>query len=161
MSDSASTGRASFAAIDLGASSGRVIIGRVGPGVLEMTEVARFRNGPVALPDGLYWDILGLYQDILTGLRDAAMKDPEIKGLAIDSWAVEFDSWVAEQIQNRALEKLLDYRRTAPHARLSVPTTEHFDPLFVTLGASYADEPMQTIFEGFQYGNLSMRSFHF
>jgi rhamnulokinase len=81
---------AGFAAVDLGASSGRVVFGRVGPGVLQMTEVARFRNGPVALPDGLYWDILGLYQDILAGLRDAAKHDREIKGVAIDSWAVDY-----------------------------------------------------------------------
>jgi rhamnulokinase len=85
-----STGTASFAAVDLGASSGRVIHGRVGPGVLQMTEVARFRNGAVALPDGLYWDILGLYQDILAGLREAAKQDPQIKGVAIDSWAVDY-----------------------------------------------------------------------
>jgi rhamnulokinase len=88
MSDPSTT--ASFAAVDLGASSGRVILGRVGTGVLEMTEVARFRNGPVALPDGLYWDILGLYQDILAGLREAAKRDPGIVGLAIDSWAVDY-----------------------------------------------------------------------
>src|SRR6478735_8563334 len=81
---------ASFAAVDLGASSGRVILGRVGTGVLEMTEVARFRNGPVTLPDGLYWDILGLYQDILAGLREAAKQDPQITGVAIDSWAVDY-----------------------------------------------------------------------
>ncbi len=83
-------GEISLCAVDLGASSGRVILGRVGPGVLQMTEVARFRNGSVALPDGLYWDILGLYQDILTGLRDAAEQDREITGVAIDSWAVDY-----------------------------------------------------------------------
>jgi len=78
-----------------------------------------------------------------------------------DDWAVEFDQWVAAQVNAKNHDALIAYRTTAPHARLSVPTTEHFDPLFVTLGASYADEPMQTIFEGFQYGNLSMRSFYF
>ena len=81
---------ASFVAVDLGASSGRVIHGRVGPGRLELAEVRRFRNGPVALPDGLYWDMLGLYQDILTGLRDATRIDGNILGLAIDSWAVDY-----------------------------------------------------------------------
>jgi rhamnulokinase len=81
---------ASFAAVDLGASSGRVILGRVGPGELSMTEVSRFRNGPVALPDGLYWDILGLYQDVLAGLRGAVRRDPDVSGVAIDSWAVDY-----------------------------------------------------------------------
>ena len=79
-----------LAAVDLGASSGRVIHGRVGPGVLQMREVRRFRNGPVTLPDGLYWDILGLYQDILAGITDATRAGPEIQGVAIDSWAVDY-----------------------------------------------------------------------
>jgi rhamnulokinase len=79
-----------LAAADLGASSGRVMLGRVGPDVLELTEVHRFRNGPVHLPDGLYWDILGLYQDILIGLRGAARTAPDLAGVAIDSWAVDY-----------------------------------------------------------------------
>ena len=78
-----------LAAVDLGASNGRVIVGRVGPEHLEMREVHRFRNGPVRLPDGLYWDVLGLYTDVLTGLRAAARED-HLAGLAIDSWAVDY-----------------------------------------------------------------------
>jgi rhamnulokinase len=79
-----------LAAVDLGASSGRVVLGRVGPDVLEMTEVNRFRNGAVRLPDGLYWDVLGLYQDVLEGLRQAARGSDRLAGLAIDSWAVDY-----------------------------------------------------------------------
>ncbi|MBZ5619162.1 MAG: hypothetical protein LAQ69_10645 [Acidobacteriia bacterium] len=52
-------------------------------------------------------------------------------------------------------------RSLGSHARLSVPTTEHFDPLFIVLGAAFPDEPAETIFEGFHYGNVSMRSFCF
>ena len=48
--------------VDLGASSGRVMLGRVGPDTLELTEVHRFPNGPVRLPGGLHWDVLGLYR---------------------------------------------------------------------------------------------------
>lgn len=84
------TGPISLAAVDLGASSGRVILGRVGPDTLELTELHRFRNGAVPLPDGLYWDILGLYTDILTGLRTAARTADRLTGLAIDSWAVDY-----------------------------------------------------------------------
>ena len=61
------SGPLALAAVDLGASSGRVVLGRVGPDTLELTEVSRFRNGPVPLPDGLYWDALGLYLDVLDG----------------------------------------------------------------------------------------------
>ena len=77
-------------AVDLGASSGRVMLGRVGPGRLDLTQVHRFRNGAVRLPDGLYWDVLGLYQDIMEGLRDAHRQAPDLAGLAIDTWAVDY-----------------------------------------------------------------------
>ncbi len=78
-----------LAAVDLGASSGRVMLGRVGPDVLELTEAHRFGNGAVQLPDGLYWDVLGLYREILTGLR-AAGRTAELGGVAIDSWGVDY-----------------------------------------------------------------------
>ena len=83
------------------------------------------------------------------------------KDAPVDAWAAEFDTWVADAVATRKLEDLFAYRNTAPHARLSAPTTEHLDPLFVALGTAYADEPVEAIFEGFQYGNLSMRSFSF
>jgi rhamnulokinase len=86
-----------LAAVDLGASSGRVMLGRVGPDgsdMLQLTEVARFRNGGIRLPDGLYWDVLGLYVDILAGVRAgarrAAASGGRLAGLAIDSWAVDY-----------------------------------------------------------------------
>ena len=77
-----------FAAVDLGATSGRVITGRVGPRRLELDEVHRFANVPVQLPDGLHWDVLGLYRDVLEGLRAAAGHEPLSVG--VDSWAVDF-----------------------------------------------------------------------
>jgi 4,5-DOPA dioxygenase extradiol len=83
------------------------------------------------------------------------------KQAPVDDWAAEFDQWVAGQIASGNLESLFSYRSAGPHARLSVPTTEHFDPLFVVLGAAFPQEPVETIFEGFQYGNISMRSFCF
>src|SRR3954471_13321225 len=86
-----------LAAVDLGASSGRVMLGRVGPDgsdMLELTEVARFRNGGVRLPDGLYWDVLGLYIDVMAGVRAAARRATSsggrLAGLAVDSWAVDY-----------------------------------------------------------------------
>ena len=79
-----------LAAVDLGASSGRVVLGRVGPDTLAVEEVSRFRNGAVRLPDGLYWDILGLYTDVLDGIRAAERRAVRLAGLAIDSWAVDY-----------------------------------------------------------------------
>ena len=75
-----------FAAVDLGASSGRVMVAEVGPDRLELTEVHRFANRPVRVAGTLYWDILGLYQGVLDGLRAAGRLD----GIGIDSWAVDY-----------------------------------------------------------------------
>jgi rhamnulokinase len=78
----------SYTAVDLGASNGRVIVGRVGPSTLQLREVHRFTNEPVHLPDGLHWDIVGLYRQALTGLRAAT--DAEPRSVGIDSWAVDY-----------------------------------------------------------------------
>jgi len=75
-----------LAAVDLGASSGRVIRADVGPGRLELTEVARFANEPVRVQGTLHWDILELYRGILDGLRAAG----PVASIGIDSWAVDY-----------------------------------------------------------------------
>ncbi|GAA4947361.1 rhamnulokinase family protein [Streptomonospora halophila] len=77
-----------FAAVDLGASSGRVVVGRVGPDELALTEVHRFPNRPLRLPSGLHWDIGGLYNGVLDGLRAVAGHAP--RSVGIDSWAVDY-----------------------------------------------------------------------
>ena len=59
------------AAVDLGATSGRVMIGRVGPGELSVEAVHRFPNQPVRTLDGLHWNILELYRNVLEGLGKA------------------------------------------------------------------------------------------
>jgi rhamnulokinase len=74
------------AAVDLGASSGRVMAGTVGPAKLSVEEVRRFPNGGVRAGPALYWDILGLFRETLAGLRDAG----PIDGVGIDSWAVDY-----------------------------------------------------------------------
>ncbi|CAL9625916.1 L-Rhamnulokinase [Streptomyces sp. enrichment culture] len=75
-----------YAAVDLGASSGRVIVGRVGLDSLELAQAHRFVNRPVRVPEGLRWDILGLYAGVLEGLRAAGQVD----SVGIDSWAVDY-----------------------------------------------------------------------
>ena len=83
------TGRL-VAAVDLGASSGRVMVGRVAPDVLELTEIYRFPNEPVRLPDGLHWDILRLYRDVLAGLREATRAADGLVSIGVDSWGVDY-----------------------------------------------------------------------
>ena len=83
------------------------------------------------------------------------------KNSGVDPWAAEFDRWVAARLEKQDVQGLFDYSASAPEAGLAVPTPEHFDPIFVTLGAAWPGERLETIYEGFHYGNLSMRSLAF
>jgi sugar (pentulose or hexulose) kinase len=74
------------AAVDLGASSGRIMVGHVGAGRVELTETHRFPNQPVRVGATLHWDILGVWRDILTGLRAAG----PVSSIGVDSWAVDY-----------------------------------------------------------------------
>lgn len=74
-----------LAAVDLGATSGRVMVGTVGPGRLQLEEVHRFPNAAVQVGGGLFWDVLGLHREVLAGLRAAGPVD----AIGIDSWAVD------------------------------------------------------------------------
>jgi len=81
----------------------------------------------------------------------------EDKNFPVESWAGEFDSWLAEMLGKFELQQLIDYRHKGPHAAMAAPTTEHFDPLFFVLGAAEG-EPLTAIFAGFHHGNISMRT---
>ncbi|MFJ5986512.1 rhamnulokinase family protein [Lentzea sp. NPDC092896] len=74
------------AAIDLGASSGRVVRGVFTDGDVHIEEVHRFANGPVHHRDRLLWDLPRLYHEVLDGLRLAG----SLAGIGIDSWAVDY-----------------------------------------------------------------------
>ena len=78
------------AAVDLGASSGRVMIGRVAPGRLEVTEASRFPNVPVEILGTLHWNVLALYRGVLDGLRVALREADHLGSLGIESWAVDY-----------------------------------------------------------------------
>ena len=66
------------------------MVGRVAPNELELTEVHRFPNDPVRLPDGLHWDILRLYREILAGLRQANRAADGLVSIGLDSWGVDY-----------------------------------------------------------------------
>jgi rhamnulokinase len=78
-----------MAAIDLGAQSGRVAVGRLDGERLEVEVVHRFANEPVRLGDTLNWDILSLYREALVGLRAAAATG-SVDSIGVDSWGVDF-----------------------------------------------------------------------
>ena len=76
-------------AVDLGATSGRVMVAEVGPDTLTLTEAHRFPNAPVRVDGSLRWDVTGLHREVLAGLRVAAAGGP-VDGIGIDSWAVDY-----------------------------------------------------------------------
>ena len=80
----------SVAAIDLGATSGRVIVGGLADGEIRLRHVARFPNVPVRVSDGLHWDVLSLYSAAMRGLGEASRADHDLVGVAVDSWAVDY-----------------------------------------------------------------------
>jgi 4,5-DOPA dioxygenase extradiol len=83
------------------------------------------------------------------------------KGAVTADWARAFDAWAAERIAAKDALALADYRRRAPTASLAAPTSEHYDPLLVAVAATRPSDRVETLFEGFQYGTLSMRSVAF
>src|SRR5438067_7621121 len=83
-----------FLAIDLGASSGRVMVGRWDGRRFDLRELHRFPNGPVQVLGHLHWDALRLWQEIKAGIAryaaQAAQDDAPLAGVGIDTWAVDF-----------------------------------------------------------------------
>ncbi len=77
------------------------------------------------------------------------------------AWAAEFDAWTAQALRRRDVDALLDYRAQAPGVRQSLPTHEHYVPLFVTLGASAEGEFPSFPIEGWAFGAFSKRSVQF
>lgn len=78
------------AALDFGASSGRVIVGEVGRDVLRMRQFARFANRPVSAGGRLHWNVLALWQGAIDGLAAAGREVPDLMSVATDTWGVDY-----------------------------------------------------------------------
>jgi rhamnulokinase len=80
----------SFLAIDLGAESGRALLGRI-DARLSMDEIHRFPNGPVRVADHIHWDVLRLWAEIQNSLRIASSSTSgSLAGMGLDTWGVDF-----------------------------------------------------------------------
>lgn len=83
-----------YLAIDLGAESGRVIVGVLENDRLRLEESHRFMHEPVWLPTGLHWDITGIWREIVAGLRKAATWSKangiEVASVGVDTWGVDW-----------------------------------------------------------------------
>jgi rhamnulokinase len=81
---------AKYLAFDLGAESGRAMLGSILDGLLSLEELHRFPNSPVRLPTGLYWDTLRLFHEIRQGLAAAGReRGLTLDGIGIDTWGVD------------------------------------------------------------------------
>lgn len=83
----------SFLAIDLGATSGRAILGTIKNDRLELKEVNRFPNPIIDINGFLYWDLFHLYSEILKSLQNVKNQNIEIQSIGIDTWGVDFVSF--------------------------------------------------------------------
>jgi rhamnulokinase len=79
-----------YLAVDMGASSGRHVLGRFDGSTLQLEEVYRFENGPVEVNDSLHWDLLSQWTHVRNGLRAAARPNLPISSVGVDTWGVDF-----------------------------------------------------------------------
>ena len=83
-----------FLAFDLGAESGRAIVGRLDGERIALEERHRFANGPSRMNGRLYWNLPGLWEEIKTGLKKTAGRGGHgpvrLSGVGVDTWGVDF-----------------------------------------------------------------------
>lgn len=83
--------KSSYLAVDMGASSGRHILGQFDGERIELGEVYRYFNGPIEMNDGYYWNLPGLWADVRAGLMAAAERCGDtIKSVGVDTWGVDY-----------------------------------------------------------------------
>ena len=106
-----------FFAVDLGATSGRTIIGGINDGKIELKELTRFPNNLIEINGHYYWDIYALYFEIIKGLKEAKNQNITITSIGIDTWGVDFvcvadDNSISQPIAYRdphTFEAMEDY----------------------------------------------------
>ena len=79
-----------FFAVDLGATSGRTIIGNIDEGKFHLEEITRFPNHLIEQGGHFYWDIYALYFEMIRGLKEVAQRGLQITSIGIDTWGVDF-----------------------------------------------------------------------
>lgn len=79
-----------YIAVDCGAGSGRVIVGQVNNGKIELDEVYRFNNQQVKLGQNVYWNFLSLFEEVKKGISLAVKKYDDIVSIGIDTWGVDY-----------------------------------------------------------------------
>ncbi|WP_053385610.1 rhamnulokinase [Leucobacter japonicus] len=139
----ATDGPFAYVAVDLGASSGRVVLGVCDAGVWSFTETHRFDNGVLATDAGEAWDVERLFRESCTGLREAARLGAalgaEIRSIGVDSWGVD---WALIDGAGEVQLPVLSYRG-APNAT-EIIATRSLDARAVYERSGIPDHPINT-----------------
>ena len=134
-------------AIDIGASSGRHIVGWKEGGQLRTKEVYRFPNRALTQGGHLVWDVEGLLASVETGIEQALEKFPEMSSLSIDTWGVDYVLMTGDRARfpcfcyrdSRTAEAVDQVHERIPFSQLYRRTGIQFQP-FNTLYQLYADQ---------------------
>jgi rhamnulokinase len=118
------------------------MLGHLGPDQLSVEAVHRFPNDPVRIPDGLHWNILELYRNLLIGLRKVVGAQPDLAGVGICSWAVDYGLVSGDRLINNPFH----YRdeRTARGVDLVHQIADHAS-LYATNGLQF--QPFNSIYQ--------------
>jgi rhamnulokinase len=148
-----------YLALDLGAESGRGLLGQFDGERLTLNEVHRFPNGPVRLFDTLYWDLPRLFEEMKTALRKVAAMDQALDGVGVDTWGVDFGlvgrgpTLLSNPVHYRdaRTEGMLEAAfRRVPRERIYEITGLQFMPfntLYQLLALRLADSPLLEVAE--------------
>ena len=133
-------------AIDLGASSGRVIVVEVADGAIAVDEVHRFRNAPVAARHAgavtLCWRFESIWDGIVEGLRAAAATGP-VDSIGVDGWAVDYALLDEDGEPVRPIAAYRDPRTQEPFARLRAEPGD--DAIYAATGIAF--QPFNTLYQ--------------
>lgn len=78
-----------------------------------------------------------------------------------EEWALEFDNWLIEKVENKDMPALFSYRASAPYSRRAVPSEEHIIPLFIAMGSGMDKNKPKLLHRSYEYGTLSYICFEF
>ncbi len=151
-----------YLAVDLGASSGRVVAGQFDGRRLTLEETHRFENGGVAIGERLYWNLLGLWSHVQDGLRASAARfGGRIASVGVDTWGVDFgllgrhDELLGNPSTYRDRRTVGIYDRVFPLASREAIFAEtglqfmEFNTLYQLAAMKFADSPLLEMAESF------------
>ncbi|MDB4888793.1 MAG: Carbohydrate kinase [Gemmatimonadetes bacterium] len=129
-------GAGSYLAFDLGASSGRAVLGTLDGSVMRMDEIHRFHTPILEENDHLYWDVEALWSDMRTALTKAFSATKELRSISVDSWAVDY---VPLDADGNALRNPYCYRdrRTAGRLDTAIRVAGGADALYDRTGIQF------------------------